>query len=994
VSARLDAFKTFVQEVRSRNDLVEVISRDVELRRVGTVLKGLSPFHTEKHASLVVWPRTQTWRDYAGGGGASGDVFTYVQEREKIGFKEAVLRLAERAGVQPPNHDDASWRRTLAKATERREIERLLTLAAAYYHRQLPAQIRETHFRQRYGFTDETVDQLQLGWADGGLFEHLTRGGTSRPAALATGLFVVLQTGRVVDFFQHRLVFPYWCAGRVVYFTARATELTGQQTWELAKYKKLRTRTAAASYISTTVGNDYFFNEDAARGANELVLTEGVPDCISAMQCGIACISPGGTHVRAQDLPRLLKLTRDAKRLIIVNDAEASGAGETSALALAKQLWDHGREACIGAIPRPIDVDKIDLNELVIAGGETALRAVLERALPYPEFLLAQIPRDTAPSALEHQLKPVLAALGSCSSIRKDVVLDAIAERFDLRRRTLVAAAKQLAASNAVGAASNPSRAIARPPAPPADPSTGAAGPPKRLPQIQVNGRQLRDIVADAWRALHAANDGPSTFTRGGQLVHVVRGDAAAHVAALSEPETYGLASQIADWVRMTEAGVLDTLPLKEAVRDMFVRPDSALPPLEAVASTPFFDADGVLVSTPGYHRASRVWYLDDGLRIPPLPQAPSPAEVAAARALLRDDLLVDFPFTAQSDQTHAVAALLLPFARRLISDCTPIHLLEAPSPGSGKGLLADLISMLILGHAALPATLTADEDETRKKITSLLIRGQPVILLDNIKDVLDSAQLAAALTAEVWSDRLLGHSRLVELPNRATWIATGNNLQLSMEIARRCVRVRIDAKVDQPWLRTGFRHDPLKPWVIAHRAELVHALLILIQAWLAAGRPPGSRTLGSFDTWARTIGGILEHAELPGFLEDTNELYESADTETQEWRDFTSAWWARFRSLWVNTSDLAALALEHGLLSSLLANRDQLGQKVRLGKALLRARDRHFGHYRVVVGRNSHIKAAHYQLVDIMEVSPDRPDKPDHPEQMLLRTVEPLSSD
>jgi hypothetical protein len=317
--------------------------------------------------------------------------------------------------------------------------------------------------------------------------------------------------------------------------------------------------------------------------------------------------------------------------------------------------------------------------------------------------------------------------------------------------------------------------------------------------------------------------------------------------------------------------------------------------------------------------------------------------------------------------------------------------LLEAPSPGSGKGLLADIISMLILGHAALPATLTADEDETRKKITSLLIRGQPVILLDNIKDVLDSAQLAAALTAEVWSDRLLGHSRLVELPNRATWIATGNNLQLSMEIARRCIRVRIDAKVDQPWLRTGFRHDPLKPWVIEHRAELVHALLILIQAWLAAGRPPGTRTLGSFDTWARTIGGILEHAGFTGFLEDTNELYESADTETQEWRDFTSAWWARFRSLWVNTSDLAALALEHGLLSSLFANRDQLGQKVRLGKALLRARDRHFGHYRVVVGRNSHIKAAHYQLVDIMEGSAD---KIDHPEQMQLRTVEPPPSD
>jgi len=170
----LSSFKAFVEEVRERSDLVEVIGRDVELRRVGGVLKGLSPFHPEKHASFVVWPATQSWHDYSNGGGLGGDVFTYVQERDKVGFKDAVFLLADRAGIRPPNQNDAAWKRALALANERREIERLLTVAATYYHRALPPEIRDKYFKQHYGFLDETIDQLQLGWADGRLFEHLT----------------------------------------------------------------------------------------------------------------------------------------------------------------------------------------------------------------------------------------------------------------------------------------------------------------------------------------------------------------------------------------------------------------------------------------------------------------------------------------------------------------------------------------------------------------------------------------------------------------------------------------------------------------------------------------------------------------------------------------------------------------------------------------------------------------------------------------------------
>src|SRR5689334_13125003 len=102
----MSQFRTFIEEVRSRTDIAEIIGADVELRESGSTLKGLSPFHDETRPSFIVWPRTQTWHDFSNGGGRGGDVFSYIQEREGCSFKEAVHALAARVGIRPP--DDSS----------------------------------------------------------------------------------------------------------------------------------------------------------------------------------------------------------------------------------------------------------------------------------------------------------------------------------------------------------------------------------------------------------------------------------------------------------------------------------------------------------------------------------------------------------------------------------------------------------------------------------------------------------------------------------------------------------------------------------------------------------------------------------------------------------------------------------------------------------------------------------------------------------------------
>src|SRR5262249_52208889 len=153
------------------------------------------------------------------------------------------------------------------------------------------------------------------------------------------------------------------------------------------------------------------------------------------------------------------------------------------------------------------------------------------------------------------------------------------------------------------------------------------------------------------------------------------------------------------------------------------------------------------------------------------------------------------------------------------------------------------------------------------------------VLFLDNIKRRLESAALASAITSYPnWEDRILGVSEIARVPVRCVWIMTGNNPGLSSEITRRTVRIRLDARVDRPWLREGFRHADIRGWAVSNRSRLVWAALTLVQAWIAAGRPEGSRTLGMFERWAKVMGGILGVVGIPGFLGNLADFYEKSD--------------------------------------------------------------------------------------------------------------------
>jgi hypothetical protein len=467
-------------------------------------------------------------------------------------------------------------------------------------------------------------------------------------------------------------------------------------------------------------------------------------------------------------------------------------------------------------------------------------------------------------------------------------------------------------------------------------------------PAIDAGCEDLTIITREAWDAILAANEPPQLFRHGGAAARIETDDGNMPVVkALTFERMRHSLARAALWLRRKkvdgEQVWLPALPPKAVVEDVLASPNQPLPVLTRIVEAPVFAPDGSLQTSPGYSAASRTYLWPDArFRVPEVPRNPTGKQRETAAKFLLNELLGDFPFVSDAEKTHALALLILPFVRELIDGPTPLHLVEKPTPGTGGTLLVDALTYPALGRPVPAMTEGRAEDEWRKRVFAKLRGGPAVVLIDNLRRRLDSAAIASAITAfPSWEDRILGVSETCRVPVRCAWVATGNNPALSGELARRTVRIRLDAKTDRPWLRSGFRHANLRSWMTENRGQIVYSTLTLVCAWLRAGRPEGERTIGMFETWAKVMGGILEVAEVPDFLGNLTDFYEQADTEGEAWRAFVSAWWERFGEHDAGVSDLWPLVANDGLLD--LGKESERSQRTRLGRMLSENRDRVF---------------------------------------------------
>lgn len=449
---RLTQWKDFVEQVRAASPVLDVIGADTELRRSGRGHKGISPLRAERTPSFYAYPDNESWFDF--GSTEGGDVFTYVEKRDNCDFRTAVDTLAHRAGLTWDASGlavgDEEWLRAAEGYLERRRVQALTTEIVEWMHRALPNKIR-AYIRDHYGLDDFTIDRFKIGWAPGcawAMFheEH----GYDRAELLRTGLFVELvKDGTVVDFYEHRIVFPYWQGAYVAYSIGRRFEpMASDAEYDIAKYKKQLTHNDKHPYVSKTVINEVFYNEDILRRERvRLVITEGVTDCIAITQVGVSCISPVTIRFRDKDTPKLVASCARVQTVYLLNDADiledGREPGKEGALKTAIALFREGKDVRIGVLPRPVGVRKIDACEFIRdaerAGKDarTELEAVLAVARKLPDFLLSEIPDGLDDGEVEKRIGPICQMVGTLSEIEREGYAKKIVRRFKLPKRAV-----------------------------------------------------------------------------------------------------------------------------------------------------------------------------------------------------------------------------------------------------------------------------------------------------------------------------------------------------------------------------------------------------------------------------------------------------------------------------------------------------------------------------------------------------------------------------
>ena len=451
--------------------------------------------------------------------------------------------------------------------------------------------------------------------------------------------------------------------------------------------------------------------------------------------------------------------------------------------------------------------------------------------------------------------------------------------------------------------------------APPSQPSSPAPGNPA-LPTIVVGDIQLSDLTAQGMAALQRANSPPVVFVRSDNLGRVVRNkDGIPVIETIDKIRLRSRLTEVATFYAVNKEGAyVGTNPPLYLAENILAQGAWDFPPLVGIARAPILRHDGTVCTTPGYDPGSRLFYMPDaGLAVPDIPERPTPDQGRAAVDLLID-LIAEFPFADAASGANALAVLFSLLMRPVIGGHIPMSIADAPIQGTGKSLLLTVLGLVGVGEVSGESIPTKqNEDEWRKKITSVLLKAPPFVLLDNIPDntTIDSACLAATLTTHFWSDRLLGKNEHVRLPSRSVWVASGNNLRVTGDMPRRCYTVRMDANVEKPWTRTGFRHADLEEYARSQRGNLLAAAFTVIRSWYAAGKPKASvPAFGSFQEWTDTVGSVLTHAGIEGFLGNLDQIRAVQDDDTQQWRAFFTAWWEHFQDNAVTADDLARLIL------------------------------------------------------------------------------------
>lgn len=422
------------EEIRSANDIVDVISQYVTLKRSGRNFFGLCPFHREKSPSFSVSPDRQYFHCF--GCHKGGDVFTFISEIERISFKESLEFLAERARIELPTAENTEFNKNQYLKDRMYKIN---AETAIFYHERLYkplAKIAQDYVKTRK-LDNNTLKAFKIGYSGeyNELYKHLKSAGFKDEEILATGLVNKNDRGEFIDRFRKRLMFPIMdVSSRVVAFGGRKLE----NNEKMAKYIN-----SNENLIYSKKRHLFALNLAKQSDSKKIILVEGYMDAISLYQRGFNNVVASLGTALTEEQGRLLR--KYSEQVILSYDSD--GAGQEAIKRGLSILENQGCDARVLQMEGAKDPD-----EYVIKYGSGRFNLLVENAISLVEFKIKMLKNkynlENANDKIKF-LKEITKILSNVDNkIEKEIYIDKISEQYNISKEAIYAEVNKVSYKN------------------------------------------------------------------------------------------------------------------------------------------------------------------------------------------------------------------------------------------------------------------------------------------------------------------------------------------------------------------------------------------------------------------------------------------------------------------------------------------------------------------------------------------------------------------
>lgn len=419
-----------LDEIRSSNDIVDIISQYVVLKRSGRNFFGLCPFHKEKSPSFSVSPDKQIFHCF--GCGKGGNVFHFISQIENVNFVESVGILAERAGIMLPTSDNDEDNQ---KQKLKSRIYEINSIAAQFYHENLykPTSKQAQEYVKKRKLDNKTLKEYSIGYAGNydELYKELVKKGYTEQEMLASSMILKNNNGQFLDRFRKRFMIPIKdVRERVIAF--------GGRVLDDSKPKYIN---SPENIVYSKGRNLFGLNVAKKNKMEKIIVVEGYMDAISLYQRGITNVVASLGTALTEHQGRLLG--KYAKQIIIGYDAD--GAGQAATMRGLEILQNLGYDVRVLQLDDP---NVKDPDEYVIKNGTGRLNRCVDNSISLVEFKVKMLKNtlniNTASDKIKflNEVAKIISKVDN--NIEKEIYIERISKEYDVSKEAIFAQTNKL----------------------------------------------------------------------------------------------------------------------------------------------------------------------------------------------------------------------------------------------------------------------------------------------------------------------------------------------------------------------------------------------------------------------------------------------------------------------------------------------------------------------------------------------------------------------